>query len=363
MEPFAWQRYAAVPLVALITGASSLAQNVNPGPAVPVEPIAAIVEAFRSHAVVTISDPHGNEQLAAFELALIRDPRMIGIVNDIVVENANARYQDLMDRFVRGEDIPYATLRQVWDNTTQPQLGTMESAVPTLYWAVRTVNLSLPRERQLRVLLGDPPIDWDTVHTAADHQRWIALRDTHPADVISREVLSKQRHALVIYGQMHAQRKNLQANYESEGLAETLVSRLERTTGVKAFTIWWATDVAARQPGATSWPTPSLALLRGTILGAGPFESYYSAATRFTLLNGKFAPVPRDQWRTLRMEDQFDAVLYLGPSSAMTNAQPSPALCADPSYVRTRLARMTLVGLPPPEIDRLKELCAVPLPK
>ena len=34
------------------------------------------------------------EQVAAFELSVIRDPRIRGIVNDVVIENGNARYQD-----------------------------------------------------------------------------------------------------------------------------------------------------------------------------------------------------------------------------------------------------------------------------
>ena len=62
----------------------------------------------------------GNEQCHAFRLSLIRDPRFTGAVNDIVVEFGNARYQDLMDRFVEGEEVPYESLRQVWLNTTQP---------------------------------------------------------------------------------------------------------------------------------------------------------------------------------------------------------------------------------------------------
>jgi hypothetical protein len=299
-------------------------------------------------------------QLEAFRLAVVRDPRIIGIVNDVVVETGNARYQDLMDRFVRGEDVPYESLRQVWDNTTQQQVATMEIDVPPFYRAIRAVNASLPRERQLRVLLGDPPIDWDAVHTFEDFQKWLALRDTHPADLIQREVLGKERRALIIYGQMHAQRKNLLANYESDGLAETLISRLESKAGISVFTIWWDTDLASRQPDASSWPIPSLATLRGTILGAADFAAYYTAPARVTQT---FLPIPRDQWRMLRMEEQFDAVLYLGPSTAMTNARPSPGLCADPIYVQTRLARMTLVRLPPVEIDRLRDLCSLPKPK
>ena len=41
---------------------------------------------------------------------------------------------------------------------------------------------------------------------------------------------------------------------------------------------------------------------------------------------------PRDQWRSLSAEEQFDAVLYLGPPSSMTTSWPSAALCRDAAY-------------------------------
>lgn len=63
---------------------------------------------------------HGNEQGHQFRLALIRNHRFAETVNDIVVEFGNSLYQDVMDRFVRGEDVSYDALRQVWQNTTQP---------------------------------------------------------------------------------------------------------------------------------------------------------------------------------------------------------------------------------------------------
>src|SRR5262249_43909159 len=147
------------------------------------------------------------------------------IVNDIVVEDGNARYQDLVDRFIRGGSLPQEALRQVWQNTTQvdPDLPLTEEFLRT----VREVNASLPRSRQLRVLLGDPPIDWNLVHSFDDYRRWIEMRETYPADLIRREVLAKRRHALLIYGLMHFQRKNAYANFESEGQAATVVSLLE----------------------------------------------------------------------------------------------------------------------------------------
>ena len=50
--------------------------------------------------------------------------------------------------------------------------------------AVRDVNASLSGERKLRVLLGEPPIDWDSVRTYDDVGRWIGRRGTHAVEVI-----------------------------------------------------------------------------------------------------------------------------------------------------------------------------------
>jgi erythromycin esterase-like protein len=64
-------------------------------PAVRVDPISAIIDAFAMHPVVALGEgPHGNEQGHAFRLALIRDPRFAARVNDIVIESGSARYQD-----------------------------------------------------------------------------------------------------------------------------------------------------------------------------------------------------------------------------------------------------------------------------
>jgi hypothetical protein len=89
-------------------------------PAVPVEPIGAIVEAARTHQVVGLGEAHACEQFHAFLSALVRDRRVADAFNDIVVEFGNAKYQDVIDRFVRGDDIPSEVLRQVCQDTTQP---------------------------------------------------------------------------------------------------------------------------------------------------------------------------------------------------------------------------------------------------
>jgi hypothetical protein len=352
----------------LILKSGAAAQDAQPKPATPIDPIAAIVDVFLSHSIVALSEgAHGNDQGRAFRLSLIRDPRFAGRVNDIVLEGPNARYQDVMDRYIHGDDVPVESLRRVWDDSTQVQAGVIWTGeVPESYRAVRQLNASLPRDRQLRILLGDPPIDWDQVRTREDHGKWLALRDTFPAELIEREVLAKHRRALVVFGNMHFQRKQLLANYESagEGLLATVVSALEQSgSKTKVFSIWTATDadLSDIQSDVSAWRVPSLAVVRGTLLGAADFNQYVPSITnRVAVRDGQLAPISRDQWRSLKMEDQFDAVLYLGSRSAITVSpvRPSPAVCADPTFIEKRVARGALAGLPPFEIDRLKQLCA-----
>jgi hypothetical protein len=334
----------------------SVHQDARPVTAVPQPPVAGLVDAFRDHAIVALTEGAGHGDLRGhqFRVLLVKDPRFTETVNDIVVEFGSARYQDVIDRFVAGEAISYDVLRQVWQNTTVASALWDAPIYEEFFRTVREVNGSLPRARRLRVLLGDPPIEWADVHTPQDIMRWGAERERHPAQVVEREVLAKQRRALLIYGGGHLWRKTGPASDQPDGEFQTLVRLLERS-GTRVFTVATATaDLGALQLGTASWPVPSLVRLRGTPLGLAKF--------RF------FAPAPpplrdTDPLRDLLMQDQFDALLYDGPPAPVAVSQLSPTLCADPVYMKMRLARLQLAtSLVPPggpsPVDQLKQYCA-----
>jgi hypothetical protein len=65
-----------------------------------------------------------------------------------------------------------------------------------------------------------------------------------------------------------------------------------------------------------------------------------------------------EQWKLRRAEEQFDALLYLGPEDAMTESRWSPSLCSDSAYMNMRLTRIAVSGIPPAEAERLKKYCA-----
>src|SRR5262245_21393951 len=95
-------------------------------PAVPLRATSAILDAFRDHAIVAIGDAHGDQQGEAFQLALVRDSLFAVTVNDVVIEMGNSCGQAIVDRYVRGEDVPRETLRQVWLDSSQQQAVWLE---------------------------------------------------------------------------------------------------------------------------------------------------------------------------------------------------------------------------------------------
>lgn len=328
------------------------------------EPIAAILDAFHAQPVVALSEgDHGNRQSYEFRLALIRDPRFPSVVNDIVVESGNALYQSTMDQFVQGADVPLAELRKVWENTTQPFTTFDIPMYRGFFEAVRSLNARLPRERQLRVLLGDPPIDWDQIHTkeeaTAAMARWLPQRDSFPANVIRREVVEKGRHALVVYGGMHLQRKQVSFNYSDDD-GFTIVAELERSGPVPhVFNIWTNTRTDLQQiQSTTGWPIPSIVSTAGTALGAEDFTRYEPAEShRVKRVGTALVDIPRTEWINRRMADQFDAILYLGPPSSISEETLSPELCKDTAYMTMRTERFRLIGMDA-GAERLKTFCA-----
>src|SRR4029450_13351074 len=94
-------------LIALTFAYLHLTADMSAAQPKPVDPVQAILDAFTSHDVVALDEGrHGNDKGHDLRLKLIRHPSFALNVNDIVVEFGSARYQDVMDRYVRGEDVP-----------------------------------------------------------------------------------------------------------------------------------------------------------------------------------------------------------------------------------------------------------------
>jgi hypothetical protein len=320
--------------------------------------VTVIANALRTHAIVALGEgAHESEQDGAFRLTLLRDASIQAAADDIVTECGNSRYQDVIDRYVAGEDTPIETLRRVWEDSIVASPACDSRVYRELFTAVREINAKKPPERRLRVVLGGPPIDWQAVRNFADIVRWEENRDRFVVDVIRREILSKGRHALAMYGRMHVPLKNERTNFQS---SDYFVPLLE-ASGVKVFKIWTALGQPSPvvvQPDVRSWPIPSLAVIKGTRLGAADFATYFVSDGRLAMRDGKVVPVPQAEWLPMRMEDLVDAVLYLG--EAVTYSRLPRELCGDARYLEMRYRRLALVPGGDGETARLKAFCAAP---
>jgi hypothetical protein len=310
-----------------------------------------IITAFQTHPVVAIGEWHGLAQEMDLYAALIRDPRFAGEVGNVVLETGSETHQGVAVRYVNGETVPYAELRKVWSDVvgwvpTVPGIGSIN-----VYATIRAVNQTVPPDQRIKVWLGEPPIDWTQIQTKAD---WIPLnkqRETHAADLIDREILSKGKKTLVIYGIGHL---SLYPGYDN--LRVLLEAKHPRALFIVAPYVGFIEQscTARFEKSAKDWPVPALA----TPIKGSNLES------RVLPKNCSNVPVPPKDSAANRNNAGLtaDALLYLGPRDRL-NASPSmPDLYLDLDFRAEMDRRNQLIAGAPLEHFTAKDNSAAARP-
>ena len=282
-----------------------------------------VTAAFDRTNLVALGECHWAREDADFRLQLIRTPAFAEKVNDIVIEFGNPLYQAALDRFMNGEDVPPAELRNVWRNTTQP--GAWDSPVyEEFIVAVRSVNANRPPGRRLRLLAADYPIDWSESEPAQRIN--LDARDQSAAAVIAREVLAKDRKALVLFGSAHLYRNR----------PGTIVELLKHDSRARWFIVvpvegpdlppaFSAIEGSAHQP--------ALLALAGDPLGdIAAAEVLERGTKRIKVVDGKRVSIPVFE-TGIKLRELADACLYFG-NSPPNFVEPSKALYAGTEYGR-----------------------------
>jgi len=310
-------RPAVVALASALTVSAANGQRAVRTEVHPEDAVTAITRALDAYPLVAIGEIHRNQQLHDLLVTVVRDARFLPNGGDIVVEFGNARYQDRMDRYIRGETVDQKSLAQVW-----------RDAVNILVWdapvyerffdTVRDVNRTRPTSKHLRVVLADPAIDWAAVGDRTAWERIAATRDQHAAGVIRQEVLARGHRALLVFGSGHVDRPQAFRTVPPN-LAELLDA--ERPGWTFYVTADWGN--AEIDAFLVRWRPPVFFRLKGTSLGAihvGP------------------------PTQTPRLDEIADAFLYLGPPSSLTTSVPAPPTYADATYLRELLRRDAIQG-------------------
>ena len=313
------------------------AQEPTPKPAIPT-----ILTTFDRYEVVGMPAGHGMKDVDDFVLALIRDPRFPVKVNDIAVECGNSLYQPVLDRYIAGEDVPFTEARKVWRNTTQPMCS-YSGFYEQLFPLIRAINQKLPTTQRLRVLACDPPIDWDKVKTSEEANKFVE-RDASIASVMEKEVLSKHRKALMLFGTFHM----------VHGIDDSAVSSYEKDYPNRTFVLSDLSVYDTNRPAASIspfalWPYPSIALTKGTWLGALLLTDIFPPGIMVTPdCKAQLALFPPRLQRQAEkpLEHYIDAFLYLGPQEFRLKESLPANIVVDASYLTEVRRREFLAGIP-----------------
>jgi hypothetical protein len=210
------------------------------------DPVEAVLAGFDEHPIVAISESHWNEEVHQVLRAIIQDPRFLARADDIVVEFAGALHQDRLDRYISGEEVSIEELSAVWQDVVVSPQTTWDAPVYARFFeTVRNVNLeagAAGSPHRLRVLAGDPPIDWSKVNSRAEllaiHEDPDLDRDAWFASVVQTEVLAKGRRALLISGGGHLTRHNLWEAPAANPSPDTTTVRLLRARRDSVYVVY-----------------------------------------------------------------------------------------------------------------------------
>ena len=168
-----------------------------------------MLDATERYPLVALGEHHRLQEFHDLLAALLLDPGLPDKVDDVVVEFGNALYQEVADRFLLElEPVANAELSQIWRNTIGGRVSWDAPVYEHFFRTVRAVNWRLMPERRVRVLLGDPAVDFGQIQGAADRDKVPTEKSRDPfyAGVVEREVMAKGRRALLIAGFPHLRR-------------------------------------------------------------------------------------------------------------------------------------------------------------
>jgi hypothetical protein len=250
----------------------------------PQDATTAVLRAFDNHNIVTFGEQHFCKQEYEWLNQLVGTPEFADRVDDIVVELGNSLYQKSVDRYIAGEDIPFEQVQPVWRNVIG-MVGPPSPVLESFYQAVREANLKRRGKHQLRVVLGDPYGDWETIKSPEDLGPFLGHRDSWYAQMVKEEVLAKKRRALLIMGANHFLRKLDRGPNPPPTVEQEL-----RAAGAHTYFIVFGTNATGNYDHLDerfdAWPLPAIVDLRGNWVGDLPAEPVLTGGTGFASMAG-----------------------------------------------------------------------------
>ncbi len=283
----------------------------------PVPALDWILDIAHRFPIVALGEAHDCLTQHEFIRDLIRHPYVPEAFDHIVIEFGNALHQAVLDRYIAGEEVSVQELTPLLRDTTaalaSPEL---DPIYIKLLETVREVN----RESgsRLRVLAGDPPIDWSLINRPQDFRAFVEARAQHFADLAVGR-------CLLVIGGMHLMRG-------SDDVADMIERRRPRelVTVVPHASVGESTRIDDLLAGSAS---PIIVGIRGS-----PLDSLAWSDLNIRMIWGTEDRLP-PPWTRFPLGVLVDAMLYLGPPEQI---QWSELNEDDPAFAEERRRRQRI---------------------
>jgi hypothetical protein len=231
----------------------------------------------------------------------------------------------------------------VWDRPIYEQV----------FQKIREINRTLTPDHRVRILLVEQPFEWSAVTSAKEFDRLDLQRDQYYADRIDREVFSRGRKAVAIFGTLHFLRTpywsgaTVARDPDKAALItarEIRLGQLLETRHPGALYFIWGNCLSMQDRDAeralTSLPIPSLVSLKATRLGQMDFRRFLRFEANDT---------DPSSWKKQQFDSVADACIYLGPRGDQVLSQQALSSYQDTLWVEEMISRSKRLG----ELGRL----------
>lgn len=172
------------------------------------DPIDYIRRSLQEYPIVCLAEGgHQAKEPHQFLQRLLGDKAIQKTVDVVIVEFAATKHQSVLDAYIGGEDVPFSELSRVWRDTGQSPHAPWDSPLYyDLLKVIREGNLALSPGERVRVVAGDPPIDWTKIRTGEDYRKSRIPRDPFVASLAIEQAFHLGKKVLIIFGGAHLPR-------------------------------------------------------------------------------------------------------------------------------------------------------------
>ena len=282
----------------------------------PHDPIRYIARVLREYPIVCLGEG-GHAVADSHEIIrqILSDTNIQNILDVIIVEFANERYQAVLDDFVLGKDVDFGKLAKIWRDTSTSPISPWDSPVYyELLKKARENNRTLAPDKKIRILAGDPLIKWEEISSRDDFRKFRVPRNPYVSELAIEQAFKLNKKVMIIYGGLHLARVNVGPEGDPRN---PITPRIERKhpDSVKFVEFMKPEDLQITDR-LSSFEKGKLYETRNHWVGKISAE-YLFPGVYAPQLNEKTGEVTANKmalYKNYLVEDIVDALIYIGPS-------------------------------------------------